>query len=117
MIPEALNELLNSAIPIIISFTTHSDKRLAALASYLQAKLLATGSCSDFLPRDPRQAFKDFEIAARGGEARAWFRLGMDYEVVGDSLRARDCYERGRVNGDCECTYVSDSHMPGVRTS
>ena len=42
--------------------------------------------------RDARQAFKDFESAARGGEVRGWFRLGPDYETVGDLGRAKDYF-------------------------
>ena len=38
---------------------------------------------------------------------RGWFRLGRDYETVGDIGRANDCFERGENRGDCECTYVS----------
>lgn len=106
-IPPQLNELLNIAIPIIISFTSHRNGYIAALASYLKGKLLASGASEDFLPRDPRQAFKDFETAARGGEPRGWFRLGRDYEGVGDVGRARDCFQRGQAKGDCEATYVS----------
>jgi hypothetical protein len=105
--PAPLAELLDTAIPIIISDTTHADPKVSSLASYLKAKLLASGSCPDYLPRDPRQAFKDFESAARGGEVRGWFRLGRDYEGVGDIGRARDCFERGSKKGDVECTYVS----------
>ena len=104
----ALEDLLNTAIPIIISFTTHRNSSIAAMACYLKAMLLTSGNAGDFLPRDPRQAFKDFESAARGGEARGWYRLGRDYESVGDMRRASDCFERGRVRGDVECLYVSD---------
>ena len=59
------------------------------------------------LPRDPRQAFKEFENAARFGEYRGWFRLGRDYESVGDVKRARDCLARGVKRQDCESIYVS----------
>lgn len=67
-VPETLKELLDHAIPIVISFTSHKNGTIAALACYLEGKLLASGSCQDFLPRDARQAFKDFESAARGAE-------------------------------------------------
>lgn len=67
-VPETLKELLDHAIPIVISFTSHKIGTIAALACYLKGKLLASGSCQDFLPRDARQAFKDFESAARGAE-------------------------------------------------
>lgn len=106
-LPQDLEHLLNVAIPIIISFTSHPSLQISALASYLKGKLLASGACPDFLPRDQRQAFKDFEVAARSGDSRGWFRLGRDYEGVGDLGRARECFERGRAKGDCESTYVS----------
>lgn len=106
-IPGKLAALVDRAAPIIISHTSHRNNHIASLASFLRGKLLASGSCEDYLPRDPRQAFKDFETAARGGEIRAWYRLGRDYETVGDIGRAKDCFERGQGKGDCEATYVS----------
>lgn len=116
-LPEALDSLLNVAIPIIISFTSHQSTQISSLANYLRGKLLASGACPDFLPRDRRQAFKDFETAARGGDARGWFRLGRDYEGVGDLGRARECFERGRSRGDCESTYVSSEQRRYRRIS
>jgi len=106
-----LQSLLNIAISIIISLTSHSDSSISALASYLKAKLLSSAVCPDYLPKDQRQAFKEFEIAARGGEIRGWFRLGREYEGVGDISRAKECFERGMRKGDGECTYVSRSHF------
>jgi hypothetical protein len=112
-VPRGVYDLLDGAVPVIISYSTHSTPRLAALAGYLKAKLLASGAAPDFLPKDPRQAFKDFEDAARAGEVRGWFRLGRDYEGVGDLGRAKDCFERGVKRGDCECTYVSENLLAG----
>jgi hypothetical protein len=106
-IPTKLAALIDRAAPIIISHTSHRNNHISSLASYLRAKLLASGSCEDYLPRDPRQAFKDFETAARGGQIRALYRLGRDYETVGDMGRAKDCFQRGQEKGDCEATYVS----------
>lgn len=106
-LPPALNEIANRAVPIIISYTSHHASHIAALASYLRGKLLSTGVCEDFLSRDHRLAFIDFETAARGGETRAWYNLGRDYEVMGDIGRAKDCFQRGQAKGDCESTYVS----------
>lgn len=108
-LPYELNELLGTAVPIIISTTSHPSTALASTALYLRAKLLSTGACSDLLPKDQRQAFRDFEAAAKSGEARAWFRLGRDYEGFGDLGRARECFEKGKNKGDCECTYVSSN--------
>jgi TPR repeat protein len=106
-LPFDVNELVGVAVPIIISTTSHPSTSLAATALYLRAKLLSTGGCPDLLPKDQRQAFRDFEAAAKSGEARAWFRLGRDYEGFGDSGRARECFDKGKNKGDCECTYVS----------
>jgi hypothetical protein len=106
-IPRGLQQLLEGAVPVVISFATHQNLGVGALASYLKAKLLASGAAADFLPRDPRQAFKEFETAARAGEVRGWFRLGRDYEGIGDIVRAKDCFDRGVKKQDCESTYVS----------
>lgn len=108
-IPSALKELSDRAVPVIISYTSHTDRQISALACYLRGRLLATGVCDDYLPRDPRQAFKDFEAAAKGGEPRGWYRLGRDYETVGDKVRARECFQRGQSKGDCDSIYVSSS--------
>jgi hypothetical protein len=105
-LPPALNELANRAVPIIISYTSHRATQISALASYLRGRLLSTGVCDEFLPRDHRLAFIDFETAARGGEIRGWYRLGRDYEVMGDIGRAKDCFQRGQGKGECESTYV-----------
>jgi TPR repeat protein len=112
-IPTRLAALVDRAAPIIISHTSHRNNHISSLATYLRGKLLASGSCEDHLPRDPRQAFKDFETAARGGEIRAWYRLGRDYETVGDMGRAKDCFQRGQEKGDCEATYVRFHYLRG----
>ncbi|ORX39669.1 hypothetical protein BD324DRAFT_226097 [Kockovaella imperatae] len=110
----SLTVLLNLALPIIISSTSHSDREISALASYLKGIFSSTGLCPDYLPRDPRQAFKEFESAARGGETRGWFMLGRDYESVGDEGRARDCLDRGVKKGDTECNYrMGMAHLLG----
>lgn len=106
-LPPPLNEIANRAVPIIISYTSHPATHIAALASYLRGKLLSTGVCDEFLPRDHRLAFIDFETAARGGEVRGWYKLGRDYEMMGDLGRAKDCFQRGQSKGECESTYVS----------
>ena len=38
-IPATLNDLLNQAIPIVLSFTSHPHGTIAAMASYLKGKL------------------------------------------------------------------------------
>jgi len=65
-------------------------------------------------PPSPRDAFRDFEAAARAGYAPAWFKLGRDYESVGDIARARDCFERGVRNGVGSCFYrLGMAHLQG----
>ncbi|KIJ23084.1 hypothetical protein M422DRAFT_196348, partial [Sphaerobolus stellatus SS14] len=46
------------------------------------------------------------ENAATRGWNKAWFRLGRDYEPVGDFDRARDCFERGLRAGVESCIYI-----------
>lgn len=111
-IPESISTLLIPAIPIIISSTTHPSPPLSSLSHYLKAHLQSTGSCPEEIPKDPRQAFKDFEVAARTGYTRGWFRLGRDYEVCGEIKRAKECYARGVKKGEAECLYVSNK-KPG----
>lgn len=112
-LPSDLKALLLVATPVIISLTTHPATEIAATATFLRGKLLASGACAELLTRDQRQAFRDFEVAAKGGEHRAWYRLGRDYEGVGDLGRARECFEKGRSKGDCESTYVGDMNGLG----
>ncbi|GJJ14818.1 hypothetical protein Clacol_009086 [Clathrus columnatus] len=74
-------------------------------ALFLRGILYSTGCAPDVSPRSPREAFRDFEAAARGGWAKAWFKLGRDYETVGDIARARDCFERGMRANIESCYY------------
>ncbi|CAG7850047.1 SubName: Full=Related to SKT5-protoplast regeneration and killer toxin resistance protein {ECO:0000313/EMBL:CCA78014.1} [Serendipita indica DSM 11827] len=76
-----------------------------AEALFLRGQVIAAGSFPDKLPKSPRDAFRDFEAAARGGYAPAWFKLGRDYETVGDLVRAKDCFERGMQRGVGSCFY------------
>ncbi|WVR04992.1 hypothetical protein IAU60_002004 [Kwoniella sp. DSM 27419] len=113
-LPGPLRELLEMAVPIIIVVSTCPNAQTAATGLYLKAKLQSSGLCPEMLPKNQRLAFKDFESAARGGETRGWFRLGRDYEGVGDMQRAKDCYERGLKRGDCECAYrMGMAHLLG----
>ncbi|RXK39952.1 hypothetical protein M231_02747 [Tremella mesenterica] len=112
-IPSALTSLLQQAVPIILEMSKSKDASLAARAGYLKATLMASGTC-ELVPKDPRTAFKEFEIAAKGGEVRGWFTLGRDYESVGDVQRAKDCFERGKNKADGECTYrLGMAHLLG----
>lgn len=76
-------------------------------AMYLRGTLSSSGAYPNQLARDPRAAFKDFEASARMGFHASWFRLGRDYEAVGDLGRAKDCFERGVRLRDKSCLYVS----------
>jgi hypothetical protein len=102
--------LITSAVIVIISSLSSHSPTISASAHYLKAHLLSTGNVPDHLDlgiqRDPRQAFKHYEVAARGGEVRGWFRLGRDYELCGEVERAKGCYEKGVAKGDGECLYV-----------
>lgn len=106
-----LYPLITAAVNIIVSMLSCEDVALAAAAYYVKAHLLSSGHVPQELglgmQKDPRQAFKDFETSARGGHARAWFRLGKEYEICGDSDRARGCFEKGVEQNDGECLYVS----------
>lgn len=81
-------------------------------ALYMRGDLLASGSFPTYLPKNLKSAFNDFELAARMGWAASWFRIGRDYEVLGDIARARDAYERGISAGDVGSIYVSGAVLP-----
>lgn len=77
-----------------------------AEAIYLRATLESSGAFPEDIPFNPRVAFRDYEQAARAGHAKAWFRLGRDYEGFGDDKHARTCFERGVKAGVESCLYV-----------
>ena len=110
-LPTHLKLLLDTAVPAISMLVNDEDSSIAAVAIYLRASLLASGAAGDLMPKDRRRAFKDFELAARKGYHRAWYRLGKDYESVGEYKRAKECYDRGSLKGDCECNFVSCSAL------
>lgn len=85
-----------------------------AEALFLRGQVIAAGSFPEKLPKSPRDAFRDFEASARGGYAPAWFKLGRDYETVGDLVRAKDCFERGVQRGVGSCFYrMGMAHLQG----
>lgn len=110
-----LVRLTDSAIQHVMTVAnTTPDARSpphVAEALYLKATLSASGSFPTYLPKDPRSAFKDFEMAARQGYAAAWFKLGRDYETLNDPARAKDCFERGAKLSEKSCLYVSHLHF------
>ena len=96
-----------------------SDPYLPSLASpnpstssrYSGSHVPHAGGAFEDLEHSPRLAFQTFSSAARFGFLPAWFKLGRDYELVGDATRARECFERGAGVGGGKasvgCLYVS----------
>jgi TPR repeat protein len=113
----SLEELLQRAVLLVISLTAQSDLSAAPSAAYLKGKLLASGLCEEYLPQDHQRAVKEFKLAAGRGEARAWSALGERYESLGQTRMARECYERGIEEGDCESTYVGCSYFQAIGLS
>jgi hypothetical protein len=108
-----LQRLASTAVPLIqqlASTTHHPLPPYAVEALYLRATLEASGAYPDRISHNPRQAFRDFEAAARAGYAAAWFRLGRDYENFNDAVHAKDCFERGAKLGVESCVYVGAPH-------
>lgn len=78
------------------------------LALYLRACLTASGVFPNQIALSPRNAFREFEAAARKGCGKGWYRLGRDYEAFGDKAHARMCFERGAeggAGGDVGCVF------------
>lgn len=82
-----------------------SSGRPEAEALYIRGDLQASGAFPTYLAKNLKEAFNDFELSARMGLAPSWFRIGRDYEVLGDLARARDAYDRGVHVGDVGCIY------------
>ena len=109
---QELNNMVETAIPMVLQIanTNPAPQPLPlhiAEALYLRAMFEATGAYPQFVPQNPRMAFRDFERAARAGFSAAWFKLGRDYENFGDFSHAKDCFERGIRNNNENCLYVS----------
>jgi hypothetical protein len=114
---QELNNLVETAIPMVLQIAnTNPAPQPLPLhiveALYLRAIFEATGAYPQFVPQNPRMAFRDFERAARGGFSAAWFKLGRDYENFGDFTHSKDCYERGIRNNNENCLYVSARSFP-----
>ena len=80
----------------------------SGLALYLRACLTASGAFPAHIALSQRNAFREFETAARKGCGKGWYRLGRDYEAFGDKAHARMCFERGAEGGgggDVGCVY------------
>ncbi|KAH9050285.1 HCP-like protein [Lactarius hengduanensis] len=116
---QELNLLVEIAVPMVLQFANPNPvpQQLpphVAEAIYLRAKFESTGAYPQFIPQNPRTAFRDYERAARAGFSAAWFKLGRDYENFGDSPHAKDCYERGIRNNNESCLYrMGMAHLVG----
>lgn len=119
VVDQELNNLVETAIPMVLQIanTNTAPQPLPihiAEALYLRATFEATGAYPQFVPQNPRMAFRDFERAARAGFSAAWFKLGRDYENFGDFSHAKDCYERGIRNNNENCLYrMGMAHLMG----
>lgn len=114
-----LQKLVNVAVPVILQIAgSHPPQGPApvpphvAEAIYMRALCASTGIYPQFIPHDPRTAFRDFERAAKSGFFAAWFKLGREYENFGDFQRAKECFERGTKHGVESCFYVSMCSRP-----
>jgi hypothetical protein len=106
-----LQRLVQFAVPLILQMASPQPMPSpmplpVAEAIYLRATFAASGAYPEHVRHSPRSAFRDFEQAARGGYATAWFRLGRDYENFNDFAHAKDCFERGVKQGVESCCYV-----------
>jgi TPR repeat protein len=116
---QELNNLVEIAIPMILQFANPNPVPQPlplhiAESIYLRATFEATGAYPQFVPQNPRMAFRDFERAARAGFSAAWFKLGRDYENFGDFSHAKDCYERGiRNNNESSLYRLGMAHLMG----
>ncbi|KAF5387814.1 hypothetical protein D9615_000374 [Tricholomella constricta] len=113
----ALLRLAQLAVPTIIQIAASTAQPFpphVAEAIFHRATLAASGAYPEHVQLNPRVAFRDFETAARGGYAAAWFRLGRDYENFNDVSHARDCFERGVKLGVESCAYrMGMAHLMG----
>ncbi|KAI0630914.1 hypothetical protein C8Q77DRAFT_1159633 [Trametes polyzona] len=113
-----LQKLVNVALPIILQVSSQSQPGSlpphVAEAIYMRATCAATGIYPQYIPHDPRTAFRDFERAAKAGYHAAWFKLGREYENFGDMQHAKECFERGMKHGVESCYYrLGMAHLMG----
>lgn len=107
-----LRRLADEAVQLILTVTAMTP--LIPEAMYQRAMLASQGSMQHLIPLNPRAAFRDFEVAARGGYHIAWFRLGRDYEQFSDHTRAKDCFTRGIKADVASCCYrMGMAHLLG----
>ncbi|ORY79463.1 hypothetical protein BCR37DRAFT_381647 [Protomyces lactucae-debilis] len=95
-LPLLLYELEQEALDAVKSATSQH-------ATFLLGLLHEFGKNGVSLDR--QEAFRRFKQAAAEGYPRADYRLGMQFEKVGDMQRACACYERGAARDDAACLY------------
>lgn len=93
----------DEAISIIIRNASSQNPEPEAL--YLRGDLQASGAFPTYIAKSLKEAFNHFERSARMGWAPSWFRIGRDYEVLGDLPRAVHAYDRGVQAGDVGSIY------------
>lgn len=110
----SLLALIDTAITFILSLahpakppSPVSANKLYAEAMFLSADLSSSGLFPKYKAKDLRTSFRAFETSAKAGFLPAWFRLGRDYEGVGDASRAIDCFNKGANGMEKSCLYVS----------
>lgn len=109
--------------PVLVQYIDEAIGTIDRLASgspplpealYLRGDLLASGAFPAYHRKSLKQAFSDFELSARMGHAPSWFRIGRDYEILNDHVRAKDAYERGCSVRDVGCIYrMGMAHLLG----
>ncbi|KAH8073806.1 hypothetical protein BXZ70DRAFT_1081194 [Cristinia sonorae] len=114
-----LQRLVDVALPLVQELSSPQPfpspvPPHVAEAIYLRATCAASGAYPQFIPHNPRTAFRDFEQSAKNGYHAAWFKLGRDYENFGDAGHAKDCFERGVKYGVESCLYrMGMAHLMG----
>ncbi len=107
-----LQRLIDVAVPLVQTLSSPNPMPKPvpihiAEAIYLKAMCESSGAYPQYIKRDPRTAFRNFEYAARHGYSAAWFKIGRDYENFEDIAHARDAFERGVRARNEHCLYVS----------
>ncbi|WFD36080.1 hypothetical protein MCUN1_002951 [Malassezia cuniculi] len=92
-VDEQVEQWVDEAIIHIVQVASSPNPEPEAL--FARGELLASGAFPTYVSKDLRSAFSDFEQSARRGWAPSWYRIGCDYEMVGDISRARSAFERG----------------------
>ena len=97
--PKVEHELREDAIRIVnfLADQTHP------LAEFMRGKWLEFGSLG--FRMDRKEAFRSYARSAERGHPRAEYRLGMQYENVGEHLKAVSHYQKGAAMDDSASKY------------